>query len=395
MNNPKAVAQKMALGAGQICSDVDVVGTSVVVHCRTKRIDAHLVVERGKTYLEIEQLRGLPFRFEPAQLNVFYDPPSVGFGGPCPGTTLAGRGECALKDGRVEEATGMFRLALGSAGQASFAGLRLGDLAAARGDIIGALNYYRRASYSDLFGSIAVARLCELDGGCLEENRTRVFSPGGKPDPVRSELQLRGARAALFQEDYSEAGRLLADAADNLTSGACTEMGQLLCRRILMVVLQHSKGEEATRAIETWLSLSDKYQGPMVKQLMWAVAEKAAEIGAPSFGANLLAANATSAEGPGLGEHLLRTAEMYLQADDVVRARVVVDYADTRGGGKASGFSGPRWAAVRSKVAGATDEPTGSTLSAFETLSAEGARDVAGAYGAMARARAGSGAVQP
>jgi hypothetical protein len=387
LSNAKAVAQKMALGAGQICSDVDAVGTSVVVHCRTKRIDAHLVVERGKSFVEVEQLRGLPFRFEGDRLNVFYDPQSVGFGGPCPGTTLVGRAECALRDGRVEEATALFHQAMGSAPQASFAGLRLGDLAAANGDIIGALNYYRRASFGDLFGSIAVARLCELDGGCLVDGRPRVFSAGGKPEPVRSELQLRGARAALFEEDYSEAGHLLADAADNLTSGACTKMGQFMCRRMLLVVLEHAKGEDATRAIETWLALPDKYQGPMVKQLMWAVAEKAAAIGAPSFGANLLAANATSAEGPGLGDHLLRTAEMYLQAGDVVRARVVVDYADTRGGGKTGGFSGPRWATVRNQVRGATDEPTGTSLSAFETLAAEGARDVAGAYGAVARAR--------
>src|SRR4051812_12782125 len=125
INNAKVVAQKMAIGAGQICSEVEAVGTSVVVHCRTKRVDAHLVVERGKMYIEVEQLRGLPFRHEGDWLTIFYDPQSVGFGGPCPGTMLAGRAECALRDGRLDDATALFRQALGSAPQASFAGMRL------------------------------------------------------------------------------------------------------------------------------------------------------------------------------------------------------------------------------------------------------------------------------
>jgi hypothetical protein len=386
-NNTKAVVQRMATGVGQICSEVEAVGTTVVVRCRTKRIDAHLVVERGKMYIEVEQLRGLPFRHEGDRLNVFYDPLNVGFGGPCPGTMLVGRAECALRDGRIEDATALFRQALGSAPQASFAGVRLGDLAAANGDVAGALNFYRRFSYGDLFGHLATTRLCELDGGCLEMSLDRVFSVDGKPEPVRSELLLRGARALLFADRYADAGKLLAAAADDHTSGACTEMGQLLCRRMLLVVLEHATGEAASRAIETWLSLSDKYQGPLVMPLLRAVAEKAAAIGAPGFGANLLAASATTAEGPGLADHLLRTIELYLAAGDLVRARVVVDYADTRSGGRNSAFTGPRWATVRSQVRGVSEEGGRSTLSAFETLAAEGARDVAGAYGAIARAR--------
>jgi hypothetical protein len=385
LNNAKLVAQKMAGGAGQICSEVEAVGTTVVVHCRTKRMDAHLVVERGKMYIEIEQLRGLPFRHEGDWLTIFYDPQSVGFGGPCPGTMLAGRAECALRDGRIEDATALFRQALGSAPQASFAGMRLGDLAAANGDVAGAMNFYRRSSFGDLFGHLSAARLCELDGLCLATMADRVFDAEDKPEPVRSELLLRGARAALFADRISEASKLLSDAANDHTSGACTEMGQLLCRRMLMVILDHAKGADAARAIETWLSLPDKYQGPLVMPMLRAIAEKAASIGAPAFGANLLAANATSAEGPGLGDHLLRTAELYLAAGDVVRARVVVDYADTRTT-KNNGFGGPRWQAVRGQVRGA-NEDGGSALSAFETLATEGARDVASAYGSIARAR--------
>jgi hypothetical protein len=386
INNARAVAQRMAMGVGQICPSVEAVGSTVTVHCRTKRIDAHLVVERGKMYLEIEQLRGLPFRQDSDRLKVFYDPQTVGFGGPCPGTMLAGRAECALRDGRTEEATALFHQALGSAPQASFAGMRLGDMAADNGDIAGALNFYRRSSFGDLFGHLSTSRLCELDGSCLDALRSRVFNADDKPEPVRSELLLRGARAALFADDFSTASKLLAEAADDHTSGACSEMAQLLCRRMLLVVLEHATGEEATQAVETWLSLPDKYQGPLVMPMLRAVAEKAASIGAPAFGANLLAANATTAEGPGLGDHLLRTAELYLAAGDLVRARVVVDYADTRGG-RNNGFTGPRWLAVRNQVRGANEDPGHSVLSAFDTLAAEGARDVATAYGSIARAR--------
>jgi tetratricopeptide (TPR) repeat protein len=374
-NNAKAVAQRMAMGAGQICSEVEAVGTTVVVRCKTKRIDAHLVVERGnKIFIEIEQLRGLPFRHDGDKLSIFYDPQSVGFGAPCPGTMLVGRAECALRDGRTEEATALFRQALGSAPQASFAGMRLGDMAAANGDIAGALNYYRRYSYGDLFGRLAAARLCELDGSCLD-NAARVFGAADKPEPVRSELLLRGARVALFADRFSDASKLLLDAVNDL------------CRRMLLVVLDHVTGDDAAQAIEAWLGMPDKYQGPLVMPMLRAVAEKAASIGAPGFAANLLAANATSAEGPGLADHLLRTAELYLAAGDIVRARVVVDYADTRSTGRSSGFVGPRWVTVRNQVRGASEDGSGSALSAFDTLATEGARDVAAAYGSIARAR--------
>jgi hypothetical protein len=162
-------------------------------------------------------------------------------------------------------------------------------------------------------------------------------------------------------------------------------MGQLLCRRMLLAVLQGTTGDDAMRALETYLGILDRHQGPLAMPLMRAAAEKSAEIGAPIFGANLMAANAPGAEGPGLGEHLLRTAELYIQAGDLVRARVVVDYADTRGG--KNGFGGPRWAVVRGQVRDANDENPHSAISDFEVLATEGARDVAAAYGAMARSR--------
>jgi len=38
INNTKAVAQRIAQGAGQICPDIEAVGTSVVIRCKTKRI---------------------------------------------------------------------------------------------------------------------------------------------------------------------------------------------------------------------------------------------------------------------------------------------------------------------------------------------------------------------
>jgi hypothetical protein len=389
INNAKAVAQRMALSAGQICPTVEAFGTTVVLRCRTKRLDARLATDRGKLFVEIEQLRGLPFRLESDRLDMFYDPQSVGFGGPCPGTMFAGRAECALRDGRVEEATALFRQALGSAPQASFAGTRLGDLALASGDIAGAINFYRRSSFGDSFGRVAASRLCELEGSCLDNEKAqeRLFNGKDQPEPIRSEMLLRAARAAIFLERLEDAGKLLSEAVDNRSSGACTELGQLLCRRILLTVLQRTTGHDiGAQAVETWLALPDKYQGPLSMPLVRAVAEKAAEIGAPVFGANLMAANATSAEGPGLGEHLLRTSEMYLQAGDLVRARVVVDYADTRAG-KNNGFSGPRWAAVRNELRGGSGEDGRAALSAFDTLATDSARDVAKAYGTIARAR--------
>jgi hypothetical protein len=385
IGNAKVVAQKMAAAAGQICPEIEAVVTSVVIHCRTKRLDANLVFDRGKTFIEIEELRGLPWRLPADRLSVFYDPVEVGFGEGCPGTLPVGRGECALRDGRTEEAAAMFRQAMASAPQASFAGVRLGDMALARGDLAGALNFYKRASYGDMFGRLAEARVCELDGNCLERGTERLFNATNRPEPVRSELLLRGARVALFADKFAEAGRLVAGAVNARGSGVCAAGGQLLCRRILLVVLEHVTGDDARLALETYLALPDRTEGPLAMPMMRAVAEKAASIGAPLFAANLLAANATSAEGPGLGDYLLRTAELYIAGGDVIRARVVVDYADTRIG--RGGFAGSRWAAVRSSVRGANEDAGLSPLSAFELLTTEGVRDVAAAYGAMARAR--------
>ena len=45
-----------------------------------------------------------------------------------------------------------------------------------------------------------------------------------------------------------------------------------------------------------------------------------------------------------LREHLLRTAELYLAGDDLVRTGVVDEFARTRPGERA--LEGPRWAAV-------------------------------------------------
>jgi hypothetical protein len=384
--NVKVIAARMALNAGQICPDVDVnAAGTLVIRCKTKRFDAHLVVERGKMYLEIEQLRGMPWNLEGDRLAVFYNPESVGFGGPCPGTMPVGRAECALRDGRTEEARAFLKEALDSAPQSSFAGLRLGDLALAAGDVGGAMTFYRHYSYGDTFGRLNMARLCELDGNCLARTAARVFAVGDSPEPVKSELLLRGARVAMFNDQFAEAGHLLSQAAGDRTVGACTELGQVLCRRMLLIALEKLTGPDGAEAVETYLSLTDRDEGPMALTLMRAAAERAATIGAPAFAANLLASHATSAEGPGLGDHLLRTAEMYLMADDIVRARVVLEYAETRVG--KNGFANPRWAAVRRQAQAGEGEDPDAALSAFEMLAAESVRDLANAYGSIARAR--------
>jgi hypothetical protein len=384
--NPKVVAARMGLAAGQICSDVSVnAANTVVIRCKTKRFEAHLVVERGKMYIEIEQLRGFPWGQESDRLDVFYDPETTGFGAACPGDTPVGRAECALHDGRIDEARELFHQAQSLSSQASFAGVRLGDLALAAGDVGGAMTYYKRASYGDLFGHLAVARLCELDGNCLAHGAERVFAVGDRPEPVRSELLLRGARVALMNDQYAAAGHVLAQAIADQAVGACADLGKALCRRMLQVVLDHVTGNDAVEAVESYLALPDRENGPMAMQLMHTAAEKAASIGAPGFAANLLAAHATTAEGPGLGEHLLRTAEFYLQADDLVRARVVLDYADTRL--NRATLQSARWAAVRTHAQTGDGEVPASALAAFEILSAESVRDLAQAYSSMARAR--------
>jgi hypothetical protein len=387
-SNDKAVAAKLAAAAGQICPRVRATDGGVAFTCRTNRIDARLSVERGRTTLVIEELRGLPWRNEADRVPMFYDPVLFDLGGPCPGTTHAGRAECLLAQGRTAEAAALLQQALKTPALATFAALRLGDIALGDDDPTGALDWYRRAGVIGLFGRLASLRRCEILDGCSHPGAQDPFAGSQPREPLRTEVRLRRARLAAFDGRFAEAVALLAGAmppAGRL--GTCTVMGMMMCRRVLLSALAHPGREAGVEALETYLALPDRNDGPLAVALVRAAADKAAVVGAPLFGGRLLAASVSWTEGAALADHLLRAAELYSLAGDPPRTRVMLEYAETRF--PRGQLGGARWNAVRVRARAVDEDAAGDrrALSGYQVLATESARDVAGAYGAVARAR--------
>jgi hypothetical protein len=192
-----ALAAKVSGNLGSVCPRWEVVNGRVLLRCRTNRLQASRVEVGGKSFIDIQELRGLPRVGDEQRLDVFYDPGKIGAGGPCPGTSPAGRGECAFRDGQWKEAEVQFRLGLESYDRPMSA-LRLGDLAARRGDYNAAALMWNRAGTLGPFGRLAAARLCELRGGCMEGKAKGLFEGGELKEPMRTELALRAARVDAF-----------------------------------------------------------------------------------------------------------------------------------------------------------------------------------------------------
>ncbi|AKU93032.1 hypothetical protein [Vulgatibacter incomptus] len=333
---------------GSLCPESAVEGGRVVLRCRSRRIDAALVRSRGASFLDLREVRGLPP--DPAPPRVFWDPVPLGLGGACPGDSPFSQGECALAAGRDEEASSRFREALEDPSAAGAASIRLGDLAAAKGALAEAGEHYRRPGAIGIWGRIGVARSCELLGSCLgSPDEDRIFDPVGLPEPLRSEVALRGARAFAFEDRLEAAARLLES-----DERACA-LDRGLCRRIAVEAMRTANADARTAGLLLFLALPDRTSGALAFELATAAAEVAAEAGAPRFGASSLAVVADAAPRSLLGAHLLRTAQLYLQAGDRVRASVILEFADERLGKKV--LASRPWAQVRASVESAEASP--------------------------------------
>lgn len=383
VDQPAEVKRRILPSLGPLCPQAFVAGGSVVLRCRTRRIDARLMDQGGKRFLELYELRGLPWRGETQELKMFYDPSVVGFGERCPGVRPVARGECLLGQGKPWEAAVQLRLALTSADQ-SFASMRLGDIAVGTGEIEKALAWYKRAGTNDRWGRMARSRLCEL-GGCPEGVTDKVYDPRLHPELVRAELTLRVARVAAFEDRLADVVTNLRQLIpDRHRTGVCVKFGREMCRRLLLFVLEHPSEEAASEAMEVYLDVPERDRGPYSRDLVRAAADKAALIGAPVFGGNLLAASVPWEGATELPDHLLRAAELYLLGHDKPRARVVYEYADSRIGQKL--MVGRRWGAIRGEV-GRIDADDRPVIGPHDMLELESLKDMAAAITAVARSR--------
>lgn len=374
----KALAARLAGPVAMLCPSVVVREGTVEMTCRSRRLDGQLTSEGRARFLDLVELRGIPFREGPDQPPfIHYEPLRSGLGQACPGRGVV-RGECKLKQGEVLEAAASFRSSLESRARA-LAAVRLGDLALRIGDPVTALGWYRRAGTVGVFGRVAVARACELDGKCLAtpEAASRVFDPTGLPEMVRNEMVLRRARAEAYVGRLDSAVRILA--AQFKSHGAVSICGNdtdLLCRRIVLQALKEAgedlripdrradsgprnpsasaapavPGAEDDRAyweelLETYLALPAWDQGPLAVELAQAAAPVASAAGAPLFGGHLLSALVPEVGEAALSRHLMLTAETYLGGRDWARARLIAEYAEARLGKTA--LADPRWSRVR------------------------------------------------
>jgi len=395
-DTPSALAAKLSAHAGAVCPKVTVHDGAVELTCRTRRIEAQLTTQGKTTFLDINELRGLPWRAGPdAAPNYFLDPWRVGLGQGCPARGGVPRGECELRDGHVLAAAALFRNGL-SGPHRQMATMRLGDLALRTGDPMTAAGWYRRVGGYGVFGRMASQRLCELTGDCLDDSEelARTYDPNGLPEPLRAETVMRGARTQAYLGHVTEAVRMLADQIEaHGVASVCREEAELLCRRILLQGMReavrapapHTATPAAARTVasgaggapgaapaakvaaaaeeqrvfdenlmQAYMDLPSWDKGPLAVDLAEAGAVVAIRMGAPDFAGNLLASSAREVPDARLSDHLLSAVEAFLRAEDLVRARVVAEYMRSRLGPKAR--ISERWKAALKMLAARSEE---------------------------------------
>lgn len=313
-----------ALKSSRLCPRAEVHDGAVVARCKNGQLVVTLARGRRGVELSLAQLRGLPRDDAPSLGTAWHYPPErFGLGGACPGTTPEGKAECLLAQGRADDAVPLLTQAL-QHGNGDFAALRLGDIALAKGDTLGALASYQAAGRKDNWGRLAAMRLCELSGCEREES---VFDSARLPEPLATEVELRLARTpALRGEDRRAAVALLRRLADKAQPPVCPSW-PAVCAGVALVSLRGDDLELEALGLELFLHLQQQVGTSQDTVLLRAAAEAAAHLGAPAFAANLLA-TATPAVPPArLVEHLARVATFYEAAGDRLRADVVRDYA--------------------------------------------------------------------
>jgi len=243
----KRVAVALATRSGGICPRAMADNNGVTLVCRTRRLEASIVTEKGVPFLELEVLRGLPWRTGPdGPPDLAFDTWHAGFHQKCPGHAPVVKGECMWARGDILHAAAQFRAGLETMHR-SFAAIRLGDISLHIGDAATAVGWYKRAGTIGPWGRIAQARLCEIDGECLDDlpSFLKTFDPTGLADELRAEMVRRAARARVFLGEPITAARVITGHIREFGAGVlCRDKGELFCRRILLLALRRFSGLE-------------------------------------------------------------------------------------------------------------------------------------------------------
>lgn len=354
--NPKELARSLKKELEKTpCPVVRAEANAVLLRCNIRKLRVSVSKRRGRRYLEIAELRSQPQDDEESRVPLFpLDPVQFGFGGPCPGDNPASRGECAMQAGELTTAAAEFREAVDGKGKEAreVAALRLGDLAMGVGDVASARGWYLRAGATGPIARLAYVRVCEIEGTCfapLDGDRRRYypFDLGGVSGTIRDELSLRAARAYTFEGNPAAAVRILLEEGYK----PCASH-PALCVGVEREALR-DRERPSPEALAIYLTSPFPRDEAAVFEHATLAAEHAAVLGAPAYGASLLAATLNLAGERRLEKHLLRSAELYLDANDRARARAVTRFADQNVKNKRRSYE-QRWNVVRDRlVAGA------------------------------------------
>jgi hypothetical protein len=327
----------------EVCPTAEVKKGALVLTCVTRRIWAGLYEDKRGIYLDLRQLRGVPWEGETALPLHAWPLRAAGIPDECPGRLDATIGECLLEAKKYDEAEAAYRRGR-SGPDANFCYLRLGDLAVMRGDPEAAVNLYAFIPPVGPVGRIARVRLCDLTGACMNEKASaQVADTFAMPEPLKSELQMMSWRREVFM---GREAKIMPAFAQELQDHPTLCLDAVpLCQRMLIAGLTVNDDDSRAAALQGWL-VENVRRGPYQLALALAAAHAAEDLGAPSFAANVLAS--TTVPNELLGPHLLRVVELYLSSRDYVRANVILEYAENKLG--KPNTSGKGWAVARRRI---------------------------------------------
>ncbi len=363
-----------------LCPKARADGKDLVLECTTARLHAK---SSGGT-VSIASLRGLPWAAndEPAPLP-FYRPEEIGLGGPCPGTTPAGRAECALAAGDRAAARELLTAALETSDR-TYAAVRLADLALLEDCPLDSMEWLEKAGRSGDWGRLASVRQCELSGRCLKgPQRDALLDGAGLPGPLRDELKLHELRLLRYESPPTAAARLFDAGRGSWPETLCGGAGAVICQNVMFSALESNDVEARISALTLYASGPVSTSFARRPWLAEAAADAAVALGAPQYAAAALAAATPDVPKAKLKQHLVRVIALYEQAGEPARAATVRSYAIDSVGLKAG--------RAQKKKKKPSSEPVqvAAVGEAFEVRDAELAAELANAAIARSKARAG------
>lgn len=333
-------------GKSHLCPTVERAGSTIKVHCTSRRIWAELSHDAKGPFIDLRELSGVSWLDETTQIPLrAWTLKGLLLPDFCPGTLAASRGECALDRGDLKTAKAAWIEGLDSP-DASLCHLRLGDLASREGKMEEALAHYSKVPGGGPVGRMGKVRLCELMGTCLSiAESDRMADVDNLPPDMTREVRLATIRRELTAGRDTRAMQSMVasiEADPALCEGAIT-----LCQRFLAIGLQSTEPEARVGALSAFLT--DKARkGPYEYALNVAASRIATEVGAPAFAAAILSSNTPRVPPGELSSHLLEIINLYLAAKDPVRAAVVLEYAEGKLG---VGTRKANWDQARKKIA--------------------------------------------